>query len=121
MLGKTAQPALGGQPCSVAFANFCGADASFRRLTGRHPGELGKDAQNRLSVSRPSHTLPQLGGYLVQRCGASWIFLLLMETIGGNIWNRGFQKIRALSVATNVRLPSHHIQPAALKALSPSL
>lgn len=57
ILGETSQPALGGQPCSVAFANFCGADANFKRLTRCHPGELGKDGPNRLSVSRPSRTL----------------------------------------------------------------
>lgn len=48
-------------PCLVAFANSHGINASamatFKRPRRSHPRGLGRGAQNRLSVSRPSHPL----------------------------------------------------------------
>lgn len=54
----------GGQPCFGALANCHGINApsmvNFQPPTRCHPRELGKDAQNRLSVRQPAHIPPLL-------------------------------------------------------------
>lgn len=114
-------PPWGGQPCLVAFASFhgykCSHNGQFQVTHKTPPKRAGKRCTTRPQGEPASHTLPH--GVLGTEM---WGFLDI--AVCGNNRRECFESGLSENqgpVATHVSLPSHHIQPAVLKALSPSL